>query len=108
MRYPISSLSICTELDQSYEPIMNSIANYLCVKLNLRKQLNSGRTYYIISASSEKSKKILRAYHEKYPLLSSKFFDYLDWCAVDDLMQKQQHFTKKNIIKINELKKSIF
>ena len=107
MEYPISSLVVHTEFDQSYRLIMSCIANYLCVKLNLRKQLKSGRTYYIISASSVKSKKILRAYHEKYPLLTSKFLDYLDWCYVDDLMLKQQHLTKENITKINELKKSM-
>jgi hypothetical protein len=106
MQYPIPRLATHTEFDQSYGFIMNSIANYLCVKLNLRKQLNRGRTYYIISASSVKSKKILRVYHEKYPLLTSKL-DYLDWSYVDDLMLKQQHLTKENIIKINKLKKSM-
>lgn len=108
MQYPVrDSLSMHTEFGESYEKIMGTIASYLCVKLNLRKQLNSGRTYYIVSASSVKSKKILRTYHEKYPLLTSKFLDHLDWCCVDDFMLKQQHLTKTNITKINELKQSM-
>ena len=93
-----------TELNNSYKSIMNRIADYLCVRLNIRKQARSGRSYYIISMSSAKSKKILRAYLDQYPLLSSKFLDYKDWCTVDDLMLIKKHYTKQSIAQIGKLK----
>lgn len=43
---------------QPYEPAFLQISDFLGVKLNTRKQKQSGRVYYLISMSSVKSKKI--------------------------------------------------
>lgn len=84
---------------ESYELLFRHIAKYLHVKLNIRKQIQTNRSYHIVSMSSAKSKKTLRAYLEKFPLLSSKFLDYKDWCAVDDLIILNQHFIQENTVK---------
>ncbi len=96
-----------TERNPSYRPIMSSIADYLFVKLNVRKQIRSGRSYYIVSMSSARSKKNLRAYLDKYPLLTSKFLDYKDWCAVDDLILMKKHYTEQGQQDIAKFKSSM-
>ena len=84
---------------ESYELLLNCIAEYLHVKLNIRKQIPSGRSYYLVSMSGAKSKKILRAYLDQYPLLSSKYLDYKDWCSVDDLMSMGYFVTQEVTVK---------
>ena len=47
---------------------------------------------YKIKVTSIKSKAILRSYLAKYPLLTSKYYDYQNWCMVDELMKAKQHY----------------
>lgn len=103
MEYPRSVFYRHIEQNTSYRPIMSCIAHYLFVKLNVRKQAGSGRSYYIVSISSARSKKILRTYLDKYPLLTSKVLDYKDWSVVDDLILIKRHYTeqgKQDIVKL--------
>lgn len=106
MNHPSTALPQ-SEQDQSYKPIMNNIANYLCVKLNVRKQTRSNRYYYIVSMSSANSKGILRSYLDKYSLLTSKLLDYKLWCCVDDLMLTKNHTSEKGQQHIEKLKGSM-
>lgn len=64
--------------------ILSLIANYLGVNVyNRARILNNSKTYqYIIVAGSKKSQKFLRSYLEKFPLYSSKYNDYKDWCEI--------------------------
>jgi hypothetical protein len=66
--------------NSSYYFIMSKIASYLDVNLNNRERLKDGKIYssFIITASSQKSLDLLREYLTRYPLLSSKYLDYLD------------------------------
>lgn len=98
-----------SERNQSYKPLMNKIANYLGVKLNLRKQtvVPTNRFYYIVSMSSANSKRILRSYLECYSLLTSKHLDYKAWCCVDDLMLIKNHTSEKGQQEITKLKSSM-
>lgn len=107
MMHVTSAYYIHNERNLSYKRIMSCIANYLYVKLNVRKKARSNKTYYIVSMSSTRSKKILRDYLDKYCLLTSKFLDYKDWCAVDDLMLTKSHYTKQGQQNISKLKSSM-
>ena len=53
---------------------------YLDVNLNSRNRLRDNKIYssFIITATSQKSLDILIKYLTKYPLLSSKYLDFLD------------------------------
>lgn len=53
---------------------------YLDVNLNSRNRLKDNKIYssFIITATSQKSLDILIKYLTKYPLLSSKYLDFLD------------------------------
>jgi hypothetical protein len=78
-------------ISTNYIDILSIIANYLGVNVyNRVRILNNSRTYqYIVLAGSKKSQKFLRYYLEKYPLKSSKYNDYKDWCKIIDLNEKQ-------------------
>ena len=75
----------------SYYFIMSKIATYLDINLNNRERLKDEKIYssFIITASSQKSLDTLREYLNKYPLLSSKYLDYLDWSEVIDLIKEK-------------------
>jgi len=89
----------------SYGPIFNSIAHVLGVKCHTLIEKSSGRYYYVVKASSQKSKQILRSYFDTYPLLTSKFLDYRTWCDVDDLLIKKNHI--EHVTQILKLKQSM-
>ncbi len=79
------------ENNLDYGPLFRAIALALEVNLQTPIEKKSGRNYYAIKATSRKSKEILRNYFDVNPLLTSKFLDYKDWCAVDDLLKKKQN-----------------
>jgi len=92
---------------ESYESILKIIANYLNVKLNIRKQKLTGNYYYRIVGSSIISRSIINNYLEKYPLLSSKYLDYIDWKEGSLIYTQNKPLTNINIIKIKKLKMSM-
>jgi LAGLIDADG endonuclease len=64
---------------ESYEWILNMISKFFKVNLRIRCQKSTQRSYYRIVISSRKSLDILINYLDMYPLLSSKYLNYLDW-----------------------------
>lgn len=89
--------------------VLSIIANYLGVNVyNKARILNNSKTYqYIIVAGSKKSQKFLRSYLDKFPLYSSKYNDYKDWCKIIDLnhSQKLENIKSAKIIKSGMNKK---
>jgi hypothetical protein len=79
------------ENNLEYGSLFRAIALAIDVNLQTPMEKKSGRYYYAIKATSRKSKNILRHYFDTYPLLTSKFLDYRNWCAVDDLLKKKDH-----------------
>lgn len=63
----------------SFYFIMSEIAAYLNVNLNSRNRLIDDKIFssFILTAQNRKSLDILREYLTRYPLLSSKYLDYL-------------------------------
>lgn len=93
---------------QSYMHIFEQVASFLCVKLKLVKARNSkAQDQYKIKVSSANSKTILRSYLDGYPLLSSKRLNYEVWCAADNYMKKQKHYTVKGAAEITALKRTM-
>ena len=83
--------SLLDNSNSSYYFIMSKIAMYLDVNLNSRNRLKDNKFYssFIITATSQKSLDILIKYLTKYPLLSSKYLDFLDWSEVIDFIKKK-------------------
>ena len=76
----------------SYFDIMTSIATALGVSLKLSTH-NGNVEYFLISASSTKSRSIIVNYFTQFPLFSSKRLNYLDWLACHYLIVSNNHIT---------------
>lgn len=65
---------------RDYYFIMLKIACYLDVNLNSRERNVKHRIYnsFIVTAYNKESLDRVRVYLDRYPLLSSKYLDYLD------------------------------
>jgi hypothetical protein len=103
-----AGVALPEDFNQSYESILSVIASYLCVKLNIHKANNPIITeQYTIDIVSIKSRQVLRANLDRFPLLTSKFLDYTDWCLADDIIILKQHYLEEKIIDIGKLKSSM-
>lgn len=71
--------SLLDNTPSSFYFIMSEIAAYLNVNLNSRNRLIDEKIFasFILTAQNRKSLDILREYLTRYPLLSSKYLDYL-------------------------------
>jgi len=66
--------------NSSFYFIMSEIAAFLNVNVNSRNRLKDEKLFssFILTAQNQKSLDILKEYLTRYPLLSSKYLDYLD------------------------------
>lgn len=78
----------------SYLNVMTSIAKALGVTLKTSIH-NAGLKYYIVSASSVKSRLVIVKYFTLFPLFSSKRLNYLDWLACNDLIVNKEHTSEE-------------
>ena len=71
----------------TYWDVVSDIARLLGTNVYARSRSVNETIYYtyFFIASSRRSKTILREYFAEYPLYSSKFNDYQDWCRIMDL-----------------------
>lgn len=96
-----------TELQggNSYFNILTNIARFLAVNLYTRSRQQKDKVFYSFTVISHntQSHQILRNYFDKFPLYSSKYLAYKDWCEVLDLM-KENTLTIENLDKIKAIK----
>ena len=102
-RFRIEQRMICPYTNESYEPLLESIATFLNVNLNVVNRA-SGNKYFNITAKSRESLKIIKNYFNTYTLFSSKYLDYLDWQKVVDFILSQSHYEDKNLDLTEKLK----
>jgi len=77
-------IAVCLRIDQrlvspegkSYGPIMQLIEKEFKGNLSV-VQKESGKTYYHLNCQSQESLVLLNQYFTKYPLLTSKYLDYV-------------------------------
>lgn len=106
-RLRIEQRMIDPSSNNSYFNILNKIATFLLCNLLTREQSATGNTYYILTASSLKSLKVIINYFNKYPLYSSKYLDYKDWEIVAKLRLNNEHYTENGISKVELAKDSM-
>jgi len=79
---------------ESYLPILSQVSLFFNVKLTIRKRFNYKNSYYIIRVENKNSIKIFIFYLKKYPLLSSKHLDFLEWeksfCVIVDKLHNTE------------------
>lgn len=88
----------------SFFTIMSEISYFFTVNLYTRTRKTKDKVFYAFAvvAHNTKSHEILREYFTKFPLYSSKFLAYKDWCLVQELHKGS--LTKENLEKIKEIK----
>jgi LAGLIDADG endonuclease/NADH-Ubiquinone oxidoreductase (complex I), chain 5 N-terminus/Proton-conducting membrane transporter len=89
----------------SYFTILTKIAEFFTVNLYTRTRYKDDKIYYafMVIAHNSKSHKIVREYFENYPLYSSKYLSYKDWCKIQDI-HKGKNLSKEDLLKIKEIK----
>jgi len=71
----------------SFFSVMTKIAEFFTVNLYTRTRSRNDKVFYSFSAISHNSRShiIVRNYFDRFPLYSSKYLAYKDWCRVQDL-----------------------
>lgn len=88
----------------SFFSIMSEITEFLTVNLYTRTRKSEDKVFYafVAVAHNSRSHEILRNYFNNYPLYSSKYLAYKDWCLVQDLHEGS--LSKDNLDKIKAIK----
>lgn len=93
-KFSLEQRMIYPKTQESYFNILNKICLFLNVKLAVRSRLDKKNSYYVIRVENQKSNKILIDYLNKYPLLSSKYLDFLDWEKAFGVITQKDHKTE--------------
>lgn len=99
----------------SYLPLLSTVATAFDTKFTSyeRERLNTktNTTYtekgYLVTVSTLASRIALINYFLKFPLLSSKHLDYLNWVEAHELVSSKQYRTVEGTTKLLELKSSM-
>ena len=99
----------------SYLNILTTIATAFLIKPTLyqRERINpkTKQSYsekgYLVTVKGLESRIALINYFTKFPLLSSKYLDYLNWVEAHELVNKKQYKTVVGTAKLLELKTSM-
>ena len=88
----------------SFFTIMSEIAAFFTVNLYTRTRKTEDKVFYAFAvvAHNSRSHEILRSYFQNYPLYSSKYLAYKDWCLVQDLHKGS--LSKDNLERIKAIK----
>lgn len=80
LRFKIEQRQNHKMTNESFEPLMKNIADFLTLKLSTTK--HSGRDYWCVAVASFSPMQILVDYLNVYPLWTTKRHDYDDFCKV--------------------------
>ena len=88
----------------SYFNILTKIAAFFTVNLYTRTRHVDDKVYYAFMAIAHNSRshEIVRKYFDRFPLYSSKYLAYKDWCNVQDLSKGT--LSKESLDKIKTIK----
>jgi hypothetical protein len=99
------SRDVCASLAGSgYFNILSEISSFFTVNLYTRTRKTEDKIYYayVVVAHNSRSHGIVRNYFDRYPLYSSKYLAYKDWCLVQDL--QTGNLSKEKLDKIKLIK----
>ena len=89
----------------SYFNILTKIAAFFTVNLYTRTRYKEDKVFYafMVIAHNSRSHEIVRKYFDAFPLYSSKYLAYKDWCLVQDL-RKKKSLSKQDWDKVKAIK----
>lgn len=87
----------------SYFQVLSEIACFFNVNLYVRTSKTQDRVYYkfVLLAHNSINKELVRNYFDCYPLYSSKYLTYRNWCMVEDILKVP--LDKENMNKIQNI-----
>lgn len=93
-------------IKQSFYSIISKIGSFLGVNIYSRTRIVEPKEFFsfTVVAHNNSSRNILIDYFEQYPLISSKYLDYLDWRKVLEL-QKINPLTSSYLKQANAIRK---
>lgn len=91
---------------ESYFELCQKIASFFNVSLYTRTRIFDKKEFlfYLIIAHNFDSYIKVCEYFDKYPLLSSKYLNYMDWSYIVNLQKNKQHLTAEGSKKCIEIK----
>lgn len=92
-KFALEQRMIYPKTNESYNFLLNKICLALNVKLQSRIREGKKDSYYIIRVENQNSIKLLIDYLDIYPLLSSKYLDFLCWKIVFNEIINKNHMT---------------
>ena len=90
---------------ESFEPIMQKIAD--CFDVPLKIRFHATKPYYCVEIASFWKLQKLINYLETFPLLSSKALDFRDWKQVWEMIRSKEHLTPEGKARILSIKHGI-
>jgi hypothetical protein len=93
----------------SYFNILTKISAFFTVNLYTRTRYVGDKVYYafIVVAHNSRSHEIVRSYFDRFPLYSSKYLAYKDWCYVNSIANNKDHMDPKVFQSLKMIKESI-
>lgn len=108
LTFILTQRQVQTGAQASVATVFRRMARFLkCTVTSVLMPASKGKPQFRLKLTSAKSKKILRAYFDTYPLMSSKHYDYCDWCTADDLMKQNAHYSTAGQIEFLKLKAGV-
>lgn len=85
----------------SFFSIMTKITEFFTINLYTRTRTVDDKVYYAFMAIAHNSRShdIVRNYFDRFPLYSSKYLAYKDWCQVQDLHRGISHSLSQEDLK---------
>ena len=95
-----------TESLSSFTPICSMIATFFDLGLYHRTRKKKYHLIIITTTSVRTNGKVIE-YFDKFPLLSSKYLDYVDWKTIHNMQEKKLHLTVKGVKICEEIKQNM-
>jgi hypothetical protein len=98
---------IYKKTNESFKPILEKIALFFNVNLNIRNRINYKYSYFIIKLENQNSIKLLINYLKDHKLNSSKYLDFLNWKETFQLILNKSQYTNEGRSIILNLKNNM-
>lgn len=105
-KFALEQRMICPKTNESYGAVLERIAIFLDISLNIRKR-ETRDDYYILRVENQAAVKNLINYLNKFPLFGKKYLNYLNWEKAFNIILEKNQYSKENREKILELKNTM-
>lgn len=105
--YELTQSRIDPNLFAAYRPLMVLISAFTLAKLGERVRKVTGspdRHFYLIRNTSQSGASVIANYFNLFPLLSSKYLDFLAWSESQAIINAKLHYRESGDVGFNRIK----